>query len=349
VISGNGKSGVMFNGPASTGNLVSSNLIGAGADGATKLGNAEFGVAFDGRAATNQVKDNNIRNNTKGADNNAATGGKNKINDPNLIANNGYGILDGTMAGAPVITSASRSGNSFTINGTLLSTPSSQFSLEFFGESSAQRQGAYYLGTATVTTDATGHATFSVTLTPSVPFSGDFITATATATAANGVTSEFSYDFSLSGAHVPAQISLGSAVTVNPNVTFTQGGSFTDPGAASWTATVDYGDGAGPQALSLSGTHFTLSHAYAQPGVYAVIVTVTDNLGATGYADLFVTVAGPAVSLDPVPALNDGTPFRSEGSFADSGGSSWTATVNYGDGSGAHALALNADNPGFPR
>ncbi|MDR1264182.1 MAG: hypothetical protein LBK42_01090 [Propionibacteriaceae bacterium] len=58
-------------------------------------------------------------------------------------------------------------------------------------------------------------------------------------------------------------------------------GFFTDPGADSWTATVDYGDGSGPQALALDGKTFLLDHVYAKAGSYFVTVSVSDQAGAS--------------------------------------------------------------------
>ncbi|MDR1265615.1 MAG: hypothetical protein LBK42_08680 [Propionibacteriaceae bacterium] len=58
-------------------------------------------------------------------------------------------------------------------------------------------------------------------------------------------------------------------------------GAFVDPGADTWTATVDYGDGAGPQILALNGKTFQLEHSYAQAGVYTVTVAVSDQAGAS--------------------------------------------------------------------
>ena len=64
--------------------------------------------------------------------------------------------------------------------------------------------------------------------------------------------------------------------SVNEGATFTSSGSFTDPGADTWTATVDYGDGSGDQPLSLGPDKtFTLSHVYADNGRYTVTVTVS--------------------------------------------------------------------------
>ena len=55
-----------------------------------------------------------------------------------------------------------------------------------------------------------------------------------------------------------------------------------DPGTDTWTATVDYGDGSGSQALPLTGKTFELSHVYADNGSYTVTVTVNDDDGGSG-------------------------------------------------------------------
>ena len=62
-----------------------------------------------------------------------------------------------------------------------------------------------------------------------------------------------------------------------PGELLTTEGSFTDPGADSWTATVDYQDGAGALPLALRGKSFTLSHRYAAPGTFMVAVAVADD------------------------------------------------------------------------
>ena len=52
--------------------------------------------------------------------------------------------------------------------------------------------------------------------------------------------------------------------------TYARSGSFTDPGADTWTATVNYGDGTGTRALGLAGSGFSLSHPYASAGTFTV-------------------------------------------------------------------------------
>jgi PKD repeat protein len=225
----------------------------------------------------------------------------------------------------------------------------------------------------------------------------------------------------------PVVSDLGSGA-IFKNEAFVRGGSFVDPGADVWTATVDYGDGSGVQSLALSGKSFNLSHAYSAAGTFTVAVAVRDDDGGIGTAEAQVTVtnrapvanAGPVArgseggsvgfdgraSSDPdgdaltltwdfgdgsapvvgpapshvyadngtytvtlsvsdgeltssattvadianvAPAVSDlgsssqldGQTYRAAGSFVDPGADSWTATVDYGDGSGVEGLVLS--------
>jgi PKD domain len=71
-------------------------------------------------------------------------------------------------------------------------------------------------------------------------------------------------------------------------------GNFSDSDVASdtFTATVNWGDGAGAHPLALNGTSFTLSHPYGllALGTYTVTVTITDDDGASATATSTVTV-----------------------------------------------------------
>ena len=66
-------------------------------------------------------------------------------------------------------------------------------------------------------------------------------------------------------------------------------GSFVDPGADSWTATVDYGDGSGVQTLVLSGKTFSINHTYEEAGVYFIQIAVSDG-ASTGSIRIRVEV-----------------------------------------------------------
>lgn len=95
--------------------------------------------------------------------------------------------------------------------------------------------------------------------------------------------------------NVAPTLFLGGNTSIQPGRTFARVGFFSDPGIKDhWTATVDYGDGSGIQALHLHPAHrFLLRHRYAQAGNFKVVVTITDDDGGINSASLFVTVARP--------------------------------------------------------
>ena len=113
---------------------------------------------------------------------------------------------------------------------------------------------------------------------------------TLTATDAWGWPSIVSHAVSI--ANVPPQVAPFAGATILRGETYAAGGSFTDPGTEVWTATVDYGDGSGSQALTLDGKTFQLTHAYAAAGTFTVGVTVSDG-EASGAATATVAVLTP--------------------------------------------------------
>lgn len=124
-----------------------------------------------------------------------------------------------------------------------------------------------------------------------------------------------------------------SSVTLVASERLQVTGSFDDPDSTSWTATVDFGDGSGPQPLVLAENNtFVLDYQYASPGSYAVTVSITDNSQATGQAVLLVLVQNEA----PVVAFNDFTVTSvvSEGQLA-------TLTGRFEDVGGTHAVQVN--------
>lgn len=89
----------------------------------------------------------------------------------------------------------------------------------------------------------------------------------------------------------PPAVNAGPDAIIDQETAFTANGDFTDPDSNTWTATVDYGDGSGVQALPFNPDRkFTLSHIYVTNGVYNVTVSVSDSHGGVGTDTLAVTV-----------------------------------------------------------
>jgi hypothetical protein len=93
--------------------------------------------------------------------------------------------------------------------------------------------------------------------------------------------------------NVAPHVSAGSAVRLHRGARLTRRGAFTDPGADTWKATVDYGDGAGRHALPLAGKRFVLRHRFrgARGRVFTVTVRVRDDDGGAGVARFKVTLS----------------------------------------------------------
>jgi PKD repeat protein len=163
----------------------------------------------------------------------------------------------------------------------------------------------------------------------------------------------------------PATVSVSNAApdvgeyagaSISRAETYTSSGSFSDPGADTWTATVDYGDGAGPQALALNGKNFNLSHVYGMAGTFTVTVIVTDDDGGTDtqLAQVIVTLNRPPVANAGGPySANEGAAvsFDASGS-SDPDGDALTFDWTFGDGSvllngGATPSHTYADNSDF--
>ncbi len=226
VISGNTNAGIYMANPLSTGNQIEGNFIGTDATGVNALPNGAAtvsigGIVIDGFGAggTTPNGKNSIGGTAAGAGNliafeRYAVQIVNSAGNPilgNNMHDNGTGILlDGssspTAAGAthsggnddvgqPSITAVTPGTTGATITGALTSTASAQFRIELFSSPKSgadawgNGQGETLIGTATLTTDATGKGTFSIE-TPTVP-SGQYVVATATNLATND-TSPFS-------------------------------------------------------------------------------------------------------------------------------------------------------------
>ncbi|HMW22773.1 MAG TPA: DUF4347 domain-containing protein, partial [Burkholderiaceae bacterium] len=214
VISGNtnaswsaSRGGIYLSGNGTT---IQGNIIGLDATGTTVLGNGGGGSTagiFEAGSSTDALiggtsagQGNTIAGNT-GAGVVVHSTGNIRVLGNSIYGNSGLGIdldNDGVTAndagdgdsGAnalqnfPVLTSAATDGaTQLQLAGSIDSTASTEFRVEFFANSSADGsghgEGQRYLGYANVTTDASGHATIAATLSATVA-SGEVISATAT-------------------------------------------------------------------------------------------------------------------------------------------------------------------------
>lgn len=229
LISGNTGDGISI---GFTGNMsVRGNRIGTAADGVSALANTGDGIEIATGGGNNQiggiaVNEGNIIafNIEDGVQ--ITDVGASPINNPilsnSIFSNGGLGInlsVDGVtpndagdadnggnnLQNFPVITSAFP--GSTRVIGTLNSTPSTMFRLEFFNsptaDSSGNGEGQFFVGTINVMTDGSGNASFDQTFAPNSPLNS-YISATATNLTTND-TSEFS---------IAKEVLLPSAATV---------------------------------------------------------------------------------------------------------------------------------------
>lgn len=318
IISGNSDFGLGIDGSA--GNQVLNNVIGLAADLATPLGN-QAGIVLTDATGT-LISGNTITANGLfgiGFVDSRSTSGGNTFSNNSIYGNTGLGIdlgLTGPtpndagdvdtgpngLLNFPVITSATSSGGvSLDVTGTYDGAANAGFTIEIYSSpsqnSSGFGEGKALLATVNVTTDSSGHASFSRS------FSGIGISPseviTATATDGDGNTSEFSQAFSVDSV---GQISatgrtLGSVAASLDNVvlaTFVDAVSGTS--ASDYVATIYWGDDTATDTgtVQVSGNGFEVvgSHQYAQQGLFSALVTITDvNDNRTAFASSTIGVS----------------------------------------------------------
>ena len=117
-------------------------------------------------------------------------------------------------------------------------------------------------------------------------------TVTIIATDSDGASSQTTFDLVVK--NVAPDFEAGADETLLPPVAgkFSRSLSFADPGADSWSGTVNFGDGSGNQALTInqSTKSFDLNHVYRADGTYNVSVTVNDDDGGSHTDSFAVTV-----------------------------------------------------------
>jgi hypothetical protein len=184
VVSGNnGLAGVelLF----ASGTKMLGNRVGTTASGTGALGNAGNGVVLESASSNNQIGDGTSAGSNTIAFNHqngvlvdsSSTG--NRISRNSIFSNVELGIeLVAPVQNAPVLSSAKTVSGKTTIKGTLAGTPGKSFTIEFFSNPSGD-EGKKFIGQKSVTTDASGNASF--TFAPATAVSvGQTITATAT-------------------------------------------------------------------------------------------------------------------------------------------------------------------------
>ncbi len=188
VVSGNLSSGIAID--FGTGSVVENNTIGLQAGGGGPLGNGANGVLLT--ASDHTIRGNTIAHN---GSHGVVVGGETGVEiTTNIIFNNGaLGIASGPQ-NSPVLTNVTSNGTT-QIDGTLESTPNSDFRIELYANTERDQgfkptggptvtpgkfgEGEVFLGSIVVSTDGNGDATFSATGLPAID-EVPFVTATAT-------------------------------------------------------------------------------------------------------------------------------------------------------------------------
>jgi len=251
VIVGNGGEGVQIDGAGTINNVVAGNFIGVLADESTAMANASHGVYISGGANSNTIgaavaEHANAIARNGGAGIHVALGMNNALWNNRIWRNTLLGIDLGAagvtpndpldpdtgpnlLQNFPLLTAVQFGGDTVTLKGTLESTRTTTFLLEFFGnrecDASGFGEGEIPLGRAEVTTDANGWATFTYIPTATVTSPVSF---TVTATDPNRNTSEFSPCAGPSTEAVLTPAGGGSLNTNGVTVTVPAGGVAAD-------------------------------------------------------------------------------------------------------------------------
>jgi hypothetical protein len=264
------------------------------------------------------------------------------------VTPNDRGDTDGgsnNLQNFPVLTSASRSGDTIAVEGRLSGTPNATFRVEFFANTACNRfgfgEGETFLGFRNVTTDASGIATFSATLTTDA---GTAMSVTATATDADGNTSEFSMCVELmlswqppddgSSEQLPPPRNLTAEVvtvgvppgSASRDLLAGSGGGVTaynvyrstqpgvQPSAATFFTSVPATTTSATGSVFVGGTFFVVTAVYpnGESGPSNEVVTgVPPTIASVKAGGAKVTGKGSGFTTDSVLVTVDGIPFRS--------------------------------------
>ena len=311
--------------------------------------NSGPGVSIVNTGSTgNSIRGNSIHDNSDLGINLSAT-----LATPPSVVPDHVGFMAGpnNFQNYPVLSFASTQASSATtstdVSGTLNSLANTVYTIDFYAnpqaDPSGYGQGQFYLGSTTVTTDASGNASFTVTnLAKTSP--GEQVSATATGP--HGSTSEFSADVPVLAASAggPYSINEGQSLTLDasassgpPNATLTY----------SWDINGDgvYGDATGVQPI-LTWAQLNALAINDGPSTFNVTVQVSDGQGhvvtspATTLTVVGVAPSNLALTLSNSTISQNGT-VTLGGTFVDPGPlDTHTATINWGDGSAPAVVQL---------
>ena len=242
LISGHTGSGVYIQNNSDN-NEVHGNQIGLDAAGNPTLGNGGDGISVAGTTIGNSFLQNEI----------AANAGLGIDLDDNSVTPNDADDSDpgpNDLQNFPVLASAATSGGDTIITGTLTSTASTDFRIEFFRNPAGtvdptnHGEGVEYIGFVNVTTDGSGSASFAPVLLGVELAVGDSVTATATVDLGSfnyGATSEFSANVAAANSLV---VATDDAATTFENTPYTFDPRVNDTDLENDTVTIiDVGQG----------------------------------------------------------------------------------------------------------
>lgn len=343
VISANGQNGIRLLdiGAIVSDNRIRGNYIGTNAGGGGALGNGANGILIDNInnliGGIGAGEGNVIANNAGAGVTFASTANKNgsSIRGNRIFNNGGLGIdlpptgftpnddLDAdagpnSTQNFPVLTSATSAGANYFITGTFNSTPlTGGFQLDFYANETCsvptgggESEGEVYLGSAQVTTDANGNASFTDIQVNNAP-GKRFITATATSSV--GSTSEFSLCVKANNrptiSSIPDQV---TAVNTPIVVNFTIGDDETPADQlqllfSSSNPAVIPNDATGlTEGGSGANRNLTITPALDASGISTITVTVRDADNGTISTSFQVLVNTPPTISD-IPNQSGGS------------------------------------------
>jgi Ca2+-binding RTX toxin-like protein len=308
LVSGNAGDGVRIDFATAIGNVVQANTIGAAAGGAP-LGNAGAGVSVTDAAGNvigapvgsgNTALANLVVNNAGGGISVAGTGVGNTVRLNLAYGNAGFNVrANPAVAGTLALSSVVAGVGGTTVAGSLTGgAPSTAYTIDFYVQpfTATGSEARAYLASATVTTNASGAAAFTLPL-PALT-AGQNLTAIATPAAGTStglsgsvqVVAPFNVGFD-----APTTAAEGTPVTVTSRVTSNYPDSVLD---FSWAVTKN-------GAAYASGKDASFTFPTDDNGTYSVTLTVVDTVHgdtlSVALPDIAVTNVVPAVALTGVP------------------------------------------------